>query len=64
METEALEGPRASRLGNPLAWRTAERCVAIALLMVGSTAIVLLATLAGGWPFLPFPGDQAPALWA
>jgi diguanylate cyclase (GGDEF)-like protein len=52
-----------ARLGNPLQWHTADRCLAIALIMLGSTALVLLSTLlAGGWPFLPFPAGEAPRL--
>ncbi len=49
-------------LGNPLAWRNPDRCFAISLLMLASTGVVFLATLAGGWPFLPYPAAEAPWL--
>jgi diguanylate cyclase (GGDEF)-like protein len=51
------------RLGNPLSWSMADRCYAIAILMLASTALVGLSTLAGGWPFLSFPVEQAPNLF-
>lgn len=50
------------KLGNPLSWSIAERCYAIALLMIVSTSIMFVAALAGGWPFLPFPAELAPQL--
>jgi diguanylate cyclase (GGDEF)-like protein len=50
------------RVGNPLSWSIAERCYAIAILMVASTALVAITTMAGGWPFLSFPAEQAPHL--
>ena len=60
-----MEGKRRLRLGNPLSWRISDRCYAIALLMTGATLVTLLSTLAGGWPFLPFPARMAPKLpWA
>src|SRR5262245_12109629 len=31
--------------------------------MAAATLAVLLSTLAGGWPFLPFPASAAPRLW-
>jgi diguanylate cyclase (GGDEF)-like protein len=49
-------------LGNPLSWRMADRCLAIAILMVFATAVVTIATFAGGWPFLPFPASEGPAI--
>ena len=57
-----MDEPGAAGWGNPLSWRIADRCLAIALLMVGSNTIVLVTTLAGGWPFLPFPAREASAL--
>jgi diguanylate cyclase (GGDEF)-like protein len=57
-----VEEPRVAGLGNPLSWRAADRCFAIALLMTAANAIVLASTLAGGWPFLPFPARAAPDL--
>jgi diguanylate cyclase (GGDEF)-like protein len=45
-----------------LSWRVADRCFAIALLMVGTNSSVLGITLAGGWPLLPFPAREASAL--
>jgi diguanylate cyclase (GGDEF)-like protein len=57
-----VDEPGAAGWGNPLSWRVADRCLAISLIMVVSNAIVLVATLAGGWPFLPFPARQASAL--
>ena len=53
---------RPPRLGNPLSWRVSDRCYAIALLMCGATLVTLVSTLAGGWPFLPFPAERAPHL--
>lgn len=50
------------RLGNPLSWSIADRCYAIAILMIASTLILLGSTLAGGWPFLSFPVELAPQL--
>jgi diguanylate cyclase (GGDEF)-like protein len=50
------------RLGNPLSWSIADRCYAIAILMIASTLILLASTLAGGWPFLSFPVELAPQL--
>jgi diguanylate cyclase (GGDEF)-like protein len=52
------------RLGNPLSWSIADRCYAIAILMVASTALVAVSTLVGGWPFLTFPADESPHLLA
>lgn len=52
------------RLGNPLSWSIADRCYAIAILMVASTALVSMSTLVGGWPFLTFPADESPHLLA
>jgi len=57
-----VEGKRRPRLGNPLSWRVADRCYAIALLMMGSTAVTLTSALLGGWPFLPFLAAEAPRL--
>ena len=57
-----MEEPRAAGLGNPLSWRAADRCLAIALLMTAANAVVHASTLAGGWPFLPFPAREAPRL--
>jgi diguanylate cyclase (GGDEF)-like protein len=53
-----VEGNRRPRLGNPLSWRIADRCFAIALLMIGATLVMLISALAGGWPFLPFPAQR------
>jgi diguanylate cyclase (GGDEF)-like protein len=52
------------KVGNPLSWSVADRCYAIAILMVASTAIVALCTISGGWPFLSFPPEQTPHLLA
>jgi diguanylate cyclase (GGDEF)-like protein len=49
-------------LGNPLSWAMADRCLAIALLMVFANTVVTISTAAGGWPFLPFPASDGPAL--
>jgi diguanylate cyclase (GGDEF)-like protein len=57
-----VDEPGAAGWGNPLSWRVADRCLAIGIIMVASNAIVLAATLAGGWPFLPFPAREASAL--
>jgi diguanylate cyclase (GGDEF)-like protein len=57
-----VEGKRRPRLGNPLSWRISDRCYAIALLMTGATLVTLASTLAGGWPFLPYPASLAPRL--
>ncbi len=53
---------RADSIGNPLSWRVADRCLAIALLMLTANAVVLMTVLAGGWPFLPFAASEAPSL--
>lgn len=50
------------RLGNPLSWSVVDRCYAIALVMFASTSLTLVSLLAGGWPFLVFPPEQAPGL--
>ncbi|HEY5951682.1 MAG TPA: GGDEF domain-containing protein [Kofleriaceae bacterium] len=52
------------KVGNPLSWSIADRCYAIAILMVASTALVAISALAGGWPFLAFPAHEAPHLFA
>jgi len=68
IESGAVEGAaprRRSRLGNPLSWRIADRCVAIALLMTGAATLVLIAdVIADGWPFLPYRASDAPRLIA
>jgi len=48
------------RLGNPLSWKVADRCYAIAILMLVSTSLLAISTVAGGWPFLSFPAEQSP----
>lgn len=53
---------RWTRLGNPLSWSMVDRCFAIALVMLASTALTLVSSLAGGWPFLMFPAEEAPGL--
>jgi diguanylate cyclase (GGDEF)-like protein len=57
-----VEEARRPWLGNPLSWRLADRCLAIALLMIAATSIVLVATLLGGWPFLNFDTSATPRL--
>jgi diguanylate cyclase (GGDEF)-like protein len=49
-------------LGNPLSWRMADRCFAIALILTFANVVVLVSTLSGGWPFLPYPARLGPDL--
>src|SRR5204862_4939435 len=51
----AVDEPGTAEWGKPLSRRLGYRCLAIALLMTTTNAIVLAVTLAGGWPILPFP---------
>jgi diguanylate cyclase (GGDEF)-like protein len=57
-----VEEPRRAEWGNPLSWRVADRCLAIAILMMASNTLVFVSTITGGWPLLPFPARDAPAL--
>lgn len=40
----------------------ADRCLAIAVLMLGATFAVMVSSVTGGWPFLPYGVDDAPGL--
>jgi len=42
----------------------ADRCLAIAVLMLGASTVVMISSVAGGWPFLPYGTDEAPGLLA
>ncbi len=48
------------RLGNPLSWSIPDRCYAIAILMVTSTSLIAVSSIAGGWPFLSHPTAAYP----
>lgn len=50
---------RRRRLGNPLSWRMADRCYAIALLLTATTFLIGAAQVLGGWPFLPPESNAA-----
>ncbi|MBZ0233347.1 MAG: GGDEF domain-containing protein [Deltaproteobacteria bacterium] len=50
---------RRRRLGNPLSWRMADRCYAIALLLTVTTFLIGTAQAFGGWPFLPPESNAA-----
>lgn len=39
-----------------------DRCYAIAILMVASTALIGVSSIAGGWPFLSYPAARFPLL--
>ncbi len=40
----------------------ADRCLAIAVLMLGANTAVMISSLLGGWPFLAYGADDAPGL--
>lgn len=58
----AVDERRTWELGNPLSWPLADRCLALALLMFGATAVVIASTLAGGWPWFPARAAAVDAL--
>jgi diguanylate cyclase (GGDEF)-like protein len=52
-----------ARLGNPLSWSNADRCLAVAILMlIASSTFAASIILAAGWPFLDFRPSAAPRL--